>query len=104
MSQLLSPKLLKMGESIYFHCVGCNMLHPYRIEGDATIGPVWGYNRNVDKPTFTPSLLVDANRPERRCHLFVTDGRIQYLGDCFHDLKNTTVDMVDIPDPEFWID
>lgn len=103
MSRLLSPKLLQMGGSIYFHCPGCNTLHPYRIKGDA-IGPIWGYNGSVDKPTFTPSLLVNSSRPESRCHLFVTDGRIQYLGDCFHELKNTTIDMVDIPEPEIWID
>lgn len=93
-----------MGESIYFHCPGCNTLHPYRVKGDATRGPIWGYNENVDKPTFTPSLLVSSSRPESRCHLFVTDGRIQYLGDCFHELKNTTIDMMDIPEPEIWVD
>lgn len=104
MSYLLSPKLLKMGDSIYFHCPGCNTLHPYRIQGDPTRGPIWGYNGNVEAPTFTPSLLVNNSRPESRCHLYVTDGRIQYLGDCFHNLKNTTIDMVDIPEPEIWID
>lgn len=103
MSQLLSPKLLSMGDSLYFHCPGCGMLHPYRVKGDAQ-GPMWSWNNNVVEPTFTPSLLVNASDPASRCHLFLTDGKIQFLGDCFHDLKNQTVDMVDIPEPEIWIE
>ena len=31
------------------------------------------------------------------CHYSTTDGRIQFLGDCTHALKGTTVDMV--PEP-----
>lgn len=101
MSKLLSPKLLSMGESLYFQCPGCDMLHPYHVSGN---GPMWQWNKNAEAPTFTPSLLVDKDRPERRCHLFLTDGKIQFLGDCFHDLKNQTVDMVDIPDLDVWLD
>jgi len=100
MSKLLTSKLLSMGDSIYFHCPGCNILHPYLVVGERA----WNYNGNPDKPTFTPSLLVDGSRPERRCHLFLTDGKIQYLDDCFHHLKNTTIDLVDIPEPEIWVD
>ncbi|ASD51202.1 hypothetical protein G379_gp188 [Dickeya phage vB-DsoM-LIMEstone1] len=66
MSQLLSPKLLSMGGSLYFHCPGCNMLHPYRIKGEAQ-GPMWSWNNNVDFPTFTPSLLV-ASLPSKATH------------------------------------
>lgn len=102
MSQLLSPKLLSMGDSLYIQCPGCDMLHPFRVEGEG--GVHWGWNRNVLAPTFSPSLLVNASDPESRCHLFLTHGKLQFLGDCFHDLKNQTVDMVDIPEPEIWID
>lgn len=62
------------------------------------------WNNNVIEPTFTPSLLVNATDPALFCHLFLTDGKIQFLGDCFHDLKNQTVDMVDISEPEIWIE
>lgn len=79
------------------------MLHPYRVKGDAA-KPIWSWNNNVDKPTFSPSLLVNASDPGSRCHLFLVDGKIQFLGDCFHELKSTTVDMVDIPEPEIWTD
>lgn len=29
------------------------------------------------------------------CHSFVTDGKIQFLNDCFHSLKGQTVDLPD---------
>ena len=30
------------------------------------------------------------------CHSFVTDGRIQYLDDCTHELRGQTIDLPDI--------
>ena len=36
-----------------------------------------------------------------RCHLFVRDGRIEFLGDSEHELKGGTVDMVEWTD-DFW--
>ena len=32
----------------------------------------------------------------KRCHSFVTDGRIQFLSDCTHALAGQTVDLPDI--------
>lgn len=79
-------------------------------------GPRWGWNGNVERPTFTPSVLVTGVKrltdeqlaawmrgeplPEpvqQRCHTFVTDGRIQFLGDCTHALAGQTVDLPDVP-------
>jgi len=72
-----------------FHCPGCGYGHPYEV-------PRWTWNGSTTKPTFTPSLLVSPNSEPNRCHLFVTDGKIQFLGDCHHDLKGKTVDMIPI--------
>jgi len=68
-----------------FFCPGCGHDHPYDSR--------WKFNGDVDKPTFTPSLLCNADYPDSRCHLFVTEGKIIYQLDCHHDLKGTTVDM-----------
>ena len=114
----LSPFLRGLeGGRIAFWCPGCKEAHQIAI-GDGP-GPRWGYNGNPDKPTFTPSVLVTgvnftekgeadyeawcaAGYPKRTepfenapmvCHSFVTDGRIQYLGDCTHELANQTVDL-----------
>jgi hypothetical protein len=57
----------------------------------------WQFNGDVEKPTFTPSLLAfNSPPPNGRCHSFVKDGRIQFLGDCTHELKGQTVDLPDI--------
>ena len=58
----------------------------------------WTFNGDRDKPTFTPSMLVNAHLHEIdpkyiRCHSFVTDGKIQYLSDCTHDLAGQTVEL-----------
>lgn len=58
----------------------------------------WTFNGDFQKPTFTPSMLVNANSPQlgKRSHFFVTDGKIQYLSDCDHELAGQTIDMVDV--------
>jgi len=80
------------GRVYVFHCPGCNYSHPFEIDC-AERG--WTWNGSLEKPTFTPSLLCDAQRPERRCHSFVTDGKIQFLGDCHHALAGQTVELPD---------
>lgn len=82
-----------------FRCPGCASTH--YIQHGAEDGPNWSWNGNLEKPTFTPSVLVtypgkDAGQdgaPPAVCHSFVTDGRIQYLGDCTHVLAGQTVDL-----------
>ncbi len=84
-----------------FHCPGCGYGHPFEIEAPGGAG--WQWNRSLDRPTFTPSLLIAKDVPAARCHSFVTDGRIQFLGDCFHSLKGHTVDLPDWDDDTTYI-
>ena len=77
----------------WFHCPGCGNDHAF------TVGPQspgwgtarWTFNGDFEKPTFTPSLLCNPDHVANRCHSFVTNGNIQFLADCWHELKNTTV-------------
>ena len=78
-----------------FWCQGCNEPHTYYVVNWRN-NPVWTFNGNLEKPTFTPSLLY-RYPPEKTCHLFLTDGNIQYLGDCSHELKGRTVPLQDWP-------
>jgi len=91
---------LDSGEQrIMFWCQGCKNIHCVRTK-PPTAHPtweVWGYDGNAEKPTFSPSVLTNGSEPERRCHIFVKAGMIEYLGDCFHDLKNTTVPLMPLP-------
>lgn len=77
----------------WFFCPGCGSLHGYKV-GNCSLS--WSYSGTRIKPTFKPSLLVDSHNPKSRCHLFVTDGKIQYLSDCFHELAGKTIEMEEI--------
>lgn len=68
-------------------CPGCEQGHLF----DAR----WKFNGDLERPTFTPSMLVNGSRTTKapRCHSYVTDGRIQFLGDCDHALAGQTVDL-----------
>lgn len=62
----LSPILRNSEDNgLIFWCPGCNMAHG--IHHGAGSGPRWGWNRDVNKPTFTPSVLVQTTgAPEGR--------------------------------------
>lgn len=79
--------------SLWFFCVGCDA--PHSIGVGAGPGPRWTFNGRPDAPTFTPSVLTSwtEGAEKKVCHSFVTDGRIQYLGDCTHHLAGQTVDL-----------
>lgn len=79
-----------------FHCPGCQTSHPFEVEATGNAG--WTWNGSMTKPTFSPSLLVNQHDPNTRCHSFVTDGRIQFLDDCWHSLCGQTVDLPDWED------
>ena len=93
-------------ETLYFWCPGCKGGHMYRIkrkDGD-TQQPLWTWNGSKESPTFTPSLLyyeTDLQTKQRKsiCHIFVTNGMIQFLNDCQHHLAGKTVPMVDLDLP-----
>lgn len=96
-----------------FYCPGCGHDHMYYTKEPGY--PQWSFFGDVNKPTFTPSLLnrwgkeADPNwkepedlAPDKpgswsgRCHLFVTNGQIQFCGDCSHHLNGQTVEMPEI--------
>lgn len=62
-------------------------------------GRSWSWNGDAEKPTVNPSVLL--TRPGMRNHLFIRDGKLQYLSDCTHELAGRTVEMVDFP--EDWL-
>lgn len=90
---------------VQFFCPGCGSAHTI-----TTSAGGWVWNGDAERPTFTPSVLVtheakpDASeefkewRTARTCHSFVTDGNIQFLGDCTHALAGQTVPLADWPE------
>ncbi len=81
------------GKLYLFHCPGCGCSHPFEVEAPGGSG--WTWNGSLEKPTFSPSLLCNGPWLERRCHSFVVDGRIQFLGDSYHELAGQKVDLPD---------
>jgi hypothetical protein len=73
-----------------FDCPGCApRLH--------VVGTGWTFNGDLDKPTFSPSVLVTGGTdPDYRCHSYVTDGKIRFLSDCSHKYAGQTVDLPDV--------
>jgi hypothetical protein len=113
----LSSKLRKWvdpksgDEGLTYWCQGCNKAHSIQTKGDY----VWDWNGDVERPVFSPSVLVTwpANpnageefkewRTERRCHTFVgcngaQPGQVIFLGDCTHALRGTVQPFPDLPE------
>ena len=92
---------------VHFWCPGCDQAHGITYAG----GAPWTWNGDLERPTFTPSVLVkfhgyphgidpagEVQKPGPQvCHSFVTDGRIQFLDDCTHALAGQTVDLPEWP-------
>ena len=95
-------------ENYYFWCEGCKELHGFRTKAPQpplTVypNPVWTFNGNVERPTFTPSLRYRRHRADYpgckpHCHTIVTDGQVQFCSDCEHELAGKTVEMSSIED------
>lgn len=71
-------------------CPGCKCLHGFDKR--------WTFNNDFEKPTFSPSMLINQDNEKSRCHSFVTNGQIQFLNDCFHELKGQTINLEDVDD------
>ncbi len=115
------------GGRLLFKCPGCNDSHQIQVgdgpgprwgfngDGDRpTFTPSvlvwWDEPANLNDIEALNRDIADARarreageeRPRvpmvsKQCHSFVTDGRIQFLGDCTHSLANQTVDLPDWP-------
>jgi hypothetical protein len=82
-----------------FHCPGCKNYHAVYIKPhQAPNGASWTFNGDMEKPTFSPSILQRVQLSSGKvmiCHIFVKDGLIQFLDDCTHELAGSTVEMID---------
>lgn len=104
-------KIYRQGvrDYLWFYCPGCKTHHRVPVTGEHA----WTWNGSEEKPTLSPSInitwhktknegterVVDAEGKDvmHVCHSFVVNGRIQFLGDCTHELVGTTVDLPELP-------
>ncbi len=73
-----------------YNCPGCGYEHAFS-------PVVHQFNGDREKPTISPSLLQTNPQQYRVCHSFINDGKIKFLGDCWHSLKGQTVDLPSYP-------
>lgn len=110
-------KYLRNTTQGYSHwCPGCQEMH------ELPTNKGWTFNGNVNKPTFSPSFLrgslkrnivdgqwvgegrdawiydANGNPVPDICHYFVTDGNLNFCGDCTHALSGKIVPMPELPD------
>lgn len=83
-------------------CPACNHMHGFAVQTPFRNGARWSFNGDGERPTFSPSMNIAVGPfPDgrtKRCHYFLTDGRIQYLGDCTHSMAGQTVECPEIPE------
>lgn len=121
MAQISSKLRSVEGGGLTYWCQGCKTRHMIR-HGDGP-GERWGWNGDVEKPTFSPSVLTtnghyldthvtgarcwcvyNVEHPEQehpftcqRCHTFIRNGMVEFLSDCSHELAGQTLPLPDLP-------
>jgi hypothetical protein len=86
-----------------FKCPGCGIDHVLPTDKENK-GKSWGFNYDLENPTFTPSILMKAEGykdeefdiPAVTCHSFVRNGKIEFLGDCTHSQAGKTLELEEI--------
>jgi len=78
---------------IFYRCPGCNEHHWIPVTGSKA----WQFDGNLESPTVTPSVKHTCkygdDTPDSVCHYFIRAGRLEYCGDCTHNLAGQTVPM-----------
>lgn len=83
------------GPDYTFYCPGCGCDHGVWTTKFNIMGAIWKFDDNMDFPNVEPSIRIKRNE-ETLCHLYIKNGKIEYLADCRHELAGKTVEMEDI--------
>lgn len=106
----VNSKLRKTQNGYIHWCPACKQMHQ--------LLDSWWFNGNLESPTFTPSFkhselqtirdelgkwtgewVLDSNGnpiPEI-CHYILTNGILNYCGDCTHSMSNQSIPLPDLP-------
>lgn len=71
-----------------------NLFIPVILKGSRADTGKWSWNGDTEKPTLRPSVLTRGG--DWVCHSWINDGEVVFLSDCTHDLKDTTVALLDV--------
>ncbi len=74
-------------EEYSFQCPGCKKDHIIDVG-------IYDFNNKIESPTFRPSIRIAEKKDV--CHMYVTEGKIQYLSDCTHELAGKEIEMENV--------
>ncbi len=106
-SGTLTPCSPEEATHVWLHMPGPieNRLIPVMIGGTRAGTGNWTWNGSTEAPTLRPSILTKGGGrkyletgqyTEHVCHSWVTDGKVQFLDDCTHELKGQTHDLLEV--------
>ncbi len=92
-------------------CPACREIHDYAVDAPYANGAKWGFDGNLEAPSFTPSMNIAwglGDKGVERCHYFVRRGvagrgedtnrsYIDYCGDSTHALSGKSILLPEIP-------
>lgn len=78
-----------------FLCKGCGDQHIVYVRSKSPDGKLWGFDGDIENPTFHPSILLQTvhHGEIHICHFFISEGKVQYLKDCTHVLKESIQEL-----------
>ena len=83
-------------------CPACGFEHNFNVDMNGhgkwnADSPVWEFNGDYDKPTFSPSMGANVGKHQEHhpvCHSYLTDGIWLFQGDSTHGMANQCVPMI----------
>ena len=98
MAKIRKIEHINEGQKFYhdqneYMCLGCRHTHAFALKSE---GGHHEFNMDLENPTVTPSLLQNFSGDSKLCHSYITNGNINYLSDCQHDLAGKEVELPQI--------
>jgi len=75
---------------VRYKCPGCK--HDHSVPAER-----WAFNGDINNPTLNPSVRHYTEQTTI-CHYFIRNGKIEYCGDCQHELSGKIVEMEEMND------
>lgn len=88
----------------WFWCPGCKQLHSFVVRS-LKGGDEWTFNKDLDNPTFNPSLGVLSKEEKPypfKCHSYLENGKLRFLSDSQHELAGQeNIPLPNLPE-NYW--
>jgi hypothetical protein len=97
----VSEQLRKSTAGYTHWCPGCGCAHHIAVDQPNPNGAVWWFDRNLNKPSFSPSVFFQYHdqqgRPIGTCHYNLVAGLLAYQSDCTHSYAGQAIELPALP-------